>query len=432
MTASLFLRLERWTTGHNRARFQAVLDQGFQGLANVLTLVVLGRSLPADEFGAIGLMLGLYFFVMGFHRSAVVLPYITEHLNNDSRRYHSAWWWLSVIASLIMAALLVAVAGVLHYLAIGQARWLLEPLLLSALITPPMVAAEFVRRWLYKIERAGRAATLSIVFFVVLMTAALLAGRFEPDARTAALAWVAASLAAVIYALPHVRPMAPDSARMAECLERNREFSFWLALTNLPYAVYSSATVVIPIGILSGPTAAGVFTAARTLTNPATSIVSAVDSVDKPKAARAFARGDLAALRHVIARTRRLLIVATGAYLGLIALVAPPLIHLVFHGRFVGIETEVRLLCLAFFLFCLNQPSETLLIVMRESVALFVTRLITAVLTIAALVIGKGWAIEGMVGAIAISQFANLALLIAAERIAVSRYAAREGESATA
>ena len=173
--------------------------------------------------------------------------------------------------------------------------------------------------------------------------------------------------------------------------------------------------MVVLIGICDGPLAAAVFTAARTLTNPAISIVSAVDSIDKPRAARALALDGISGLRVSVMRTRRLLVAVTGSYLAMVALFAEPLLGVAFHHHYTGIGGEVRLLALAFFLFCLNQPSETMLIVLRASATMFVTRSATAVLTLALLIAGSAKGVAGMAIGMAVAQAANLAFLYAAE-----------------
>jgi len=86
----------------------------------------------------------------------------------------------------------------------------------------------------------------------------------------------------------------------------------------------------------------------------------------------------------------------------------------------------VQLLCAAFFLFCLNQPSETLLIVLRASRTMFVTRAATALVTLAALVLAIPHGIPGMAIAIAVSQLANILLLTIAERHALGRLVSSE------
>ena len=104
-------------------------------------------------------------------RSAVVLPYVTEHeafaSPDAAARYHSDWWWLNLAFALALSLALVAIAAGLRIVLPAQA-WLAAPLMLGAAITPPLLAADFVRRWFYKQERAWWAAAVSALFFVAL------------------------------------------------------------------------------------------------------------------------------------------------------------------------------------------------------------------------------------------------------------------------
>lgn len=409
------------------ARLYSVVDQGASGLANIIALAILGRALPVAQFGAIGVMIGLHYFVAGFHRSAIVLPFLTIHHDQPAgaaaRAERSAWWWIALAGALALSAALAISAATLLALAgrLPSANWLIQPLLLASLVTPAMLAAEFTRRWLFQIERADLVAIIALVYFCLLVGGAILAAHVSPDATAGACAWAAASLGAAIPALFILRPMPIQKQDVSRIVREHRGEAGWLAWANLPYAVYGSATIVVLIGMIIGPVAAGVFTAARTLTNPAMSMVSAIDSTDKPRAARALATCGLSGLHHAVTRTRWLIALATGAYLGAVAIWADPLTRLAFHGQYPDITTEVRLLALAFFLAGLNQPSETRLIVLRAGRALLAVRMIIALVALAALLLAAPLGVAGMAAAVAAIQALNLALLHAAERRVMSK-----------
>jgi O-antigen/teichoic acid export membrane protein len=423
--------IERRIGSGTAARLYAVADQGSSGVANIIAFALLGRALPVGQFGAIGMMIGLHYFIAGFHRSAVVLPFTTDHRTDgaatDSHREDTAWWWLG-FALAILLSIAIGLAG----LAVGLVgrtlpswRWLADPLLLTALISPSMLVWEFARRWLYKIERADMVSLCSLAYFLVLAIAAWLVSHHSPSAFAGALGWVAASIAALLLALPTIRPGGVDHAVARRLIRDNRSQAGWLAATNFPYSIYSSASIVVLIGLLVGSVAAAVFSAARTLTNPAISLVSAIDSIDKPRAARAFANDGMAGLKSVVHRSRLSIALATGLYLGLVALFAGPLIAFAFKGQYAGLEREVRLLALGFFLFGLNLPSETMLIVLRAGRTMLTVRTITAVATIAALAIGSAHGVSGMAIAFAITQAANFVLL----RFIEARVGRRAGAS---
>lgn len=408
------------------ARLYSVFDQGASGAANIFALAILGRALPVEQFGAIGMMIGLHYFVAGFHRSAIVLPFLTIHhdqpASDGARAEHSTWWWIALTGALTLsAALAVAAMAVLAMDGrFPSASWLIQPLLLAALVTPAMLAAEFTRRWLFQIERADLVALIALVYFCLLVGGALLAARF-PDAMAGACAWAAASLGAAILALLVLRPTPIRKKDIARIVREHRGEARWLAWANLPYAVYGSATIVVLIGMIVGPVAAGVFTAARTLTNPAMSMVSAIDSTDKPRAVRALAERGLPGLNDAVTRTRWLIALATGAYLGSVAIWAGPLARIAFHGQYPDVTAEVRLLALAFFLAGLNQPSETRLIVLKAGRTMLVVRTIVALGALAALLLAAPWGVAGMAAAVAAVQAFNLALLHAAERHVMSK-----------
>ena len=409
------------------SRLYALADQGSSGVANIIALALLGRVLPVEQFGAIGMMIGLYYFIAGFHRSAVVLPFTTDHRADHqaeaAHREDNGWWWLGLA---LAAALTIATALLgLAVMAAGRiwpaCAWMAEPLLLTALTAPAMLLWEFARRWLYKIERADMVSLCSTLYFLLLTVSAWGVSRVWPSAPTGALAWVVASVGALAIALPILRPAALDRAIAAQLIRDNRADASWLAATNLPYSLYSSASIVVLIGLLVGPVAAAVFSAARTITNPAISLVSAIDSIDKPRAARAYAQRGMAGLRSVVHRSRLSIALATGVYLGLVALFAGPLIALVFKGHYAGLEREVRLLALGFFVFGLNLPSETMLIVLRAGRTMLAIRTVTAIATIVALALGSAYGVSGMAIAFAITQVVNLVLLRWTEEAATRR-----------
>lgn len=417
LVRALLAPVERRIGAGCAARLYALADQGSSGVANILAFAMLGRALPVAEFGAIGMMIGVHYIVAGFHRSAIVLPFTTDQsadLTPAARLAGaSGWWWLSLaLAGLLALALALLGFGVaLAGRALPSWRWLAEPLLLAALVTPAMLTWEFARRWLYKNERADLVSVCSLVYFATLVLVAWAAARHAPTAVAGAAAWIAASLAAFVPAAAALRPAAFDRAAAAARIRNHGAQAGWLAATNLPYSVYSSASIVVLIGLLVGSVAAAVFSAARTLTNPAMSIVTAIDSLDKPRAAAVYAREGIAGLRAVVRRSRRAIALATGLYLGLVALFAGPLVALVFDGQYAGLEREVRLLALGFFLFGLNLPSETMLIVLRAGGTMLAVRSATALATIVALALGSAYGVSGMAIAFSLTQAANLVAL---------------------
>lgn len=409
------------------ARLAAVADQGASGLANVVALALLGRALPQGEFGAVGTMIGLYYILAGFHRSAFVLIFTTSYRSGttpaEDHRENSTWWWLSLGAAVLLSAVLglAALAVTSEPIALSRIGWTALPLALAMIVSPPMLAWEFARRWLYKLERADVVALCSGANLLAQVAVAWFVARHAPTAWTAALAWVVANLLAVCLALPWLRPTAPSREVAASLVKENRAMAGWFAATNVPYSVYSSASIVVWIGLFMHALATAVFTAARTLTNPAVSLVSAIDSIDKPRAARAMAMEGPAGLLRVVRKTRLTIALVTGLYLGAISLFADTLTAMVFAGAYPGLGEEMRILAAGFFFFGLNLPSETMMIVLRAGRTMLAVRCVAATLALIALWIGSGHGIRGMTIAFAVSQGLILLLFQVAERVVLGK-----------
>ncbi|MBW4329899.1 oligosaccharide flippase family protein [Stakelama sp. CBK3Z-3] len=418
--------------GANLAKLQNRLasfaEQGIQGVANVAVNIILARNLTHEGFASIGTMIGIHFFVLGLHRTAIVLPFILDAGGDEDaeRAAERRWWWLNLLSLAVIAAVLAGGSALASYfLTQPSARWFVQGLAHTVLVTPTLLFFEFGRRILYQRRLPITAALASALYMLLLLGIAYLVTRTPTAPAVAALAWVAAGLGGGAVATIAAPPGRPQVIEGIAIWWNNRSFAFWQALTNLPYAVYNSS-VVVAIGMFGGATAAAAYTAARTLTNPAMSMVTAVDSLDKPRAARALVQDGLRGLRHSVGRTRRLLILVTGGYLGMLAIFAGPVLHFAFGDTYDHAVNEIRVLALAFFLMCLNQPSETFLIVLRESKILLVTRMIAAGVALLSLWFASPYGLMGACLALLVTHVINLADLRIGEMICAGRWTRRQ------
>jgi O-antigen/teichoic acid export membrane protein len=363
---------------------------------------ILARGLGREQFGSIGMMLGVYYFVGGFHRANVVLPFIVAAPEDErSGRSLDTWWRINLLwIAIITLALVIATS--LASAVIPNQGWIVRALEYASITTPALLLADFGRRWLYQRQMSATVAMASLVYAVVGAGVALVSFKVRSGWMGVA-AWSVAGLAAFAAARIALPPGPATWRSAAESWFEHRRFGRWLSACHIPYAFYNSSVVVL-IGLFGGPAAAAAYTATRTLTNPALSVVAAVDSLDKPRAARALVTNGLGGLNDSIRRTRRLLASVTGVYLGLMVLIPDLMLSLVFGHAYAGRGMEVRVLAGAFFLMCLNQPSETLLVVLRRGVLMFSIRTLTAVVA----VIGLWWG--GRLGGVLGSALALLGI----------------------
>ena len=408
-------------------RLSSFADQGLQGVANILMSALLARSLSAEQFGSIGVMLGVNYFVFGLHRANIVLPFIVAAAEDEKLgRKSGAWWWASIAFAGLSLVVLAAITGLMAVAARfnPQMDWAVRAMVYSTFSAPAIMFAEFGRRWLYQAKLPATAVLTSVVYSGV-GVGVIFATRSLHSGLVGAAAWTLAGLLGIVPAALAHAPGWPDWRESYRRWRAHAHFAFWQAMAHIPFAIYNSSLVVL-VGALGGHAAAASFTVTRTLCNPAISTVTAVDSLDKPRAARALVSGGLAGVRGSVNRTRLLLATLTGGYLGLVILFAGPLLKLAFGSTYAGHAQEVRLLAVGFFMMCLNLPSETFLIVLRAGRLMFIGRMITAVTTVAMIWFGSHqWGLMGTAGAIVVSQLFNLINLRVSEAIAARGYPAK-------
>ncbi len=405
-----------------------MLDQGFQGIANLGVNALLARSLLKADFASVGLMLGVYFFVLGFHRSNVVVPFILDTSRPGEAAGEDAdrWWWFNLAFIGLIAASLWAVSAVAHLVLPPSSAWVTQALDYAPIVAPCLCLTEFGRRWLYYAGKPVAAATAAFVYFVINILVAMIVLITGAGLGLGVSAWVMAAagyMTVVIWAAP---PLLVAPGRALSVWRPHAQFSGWQMLNHLPYAIYNNSVVLL-IAFFGGATSAAVFSAARTLSSPILSFAAAVDLLDKPRAARALVTDGIAGLKNSIGRTRRLLLLSNGAYTLLILLATRPMLELAFGARYLGHELEVQIVAVGFFLFGLNQPSETMLIVLRASKIMLLTRCIAAVSAVSALaLLAKPFGTGGCAAAIVIVQLINVVGLRLAERHAAGNTAQAE------
>jgi O-antigen/teichoic acid export membrane protein len=161
------------------------------------------------------------------------------------------------------------------------------------------------------------------------------------------------------------------------------------------------------------------------LINPAMAVVSAIDTLDKPRAARALSAGGLSGLHRSIRKTLITVLALTGPYLAVLAAFSTAALHLVFGATFQTYGPGVSLLCLAALFACLNQAPETALIVLKAGQAMFAVRFAAAVFAFGALWLGaRLWGFTGCAAGLLLTNLVNFAALRAVERYAGMRWGA--------
>lgn len=409
-----------------RDRLTAISDQALVGLANFGALAAFARLLPRADFAAIGVAIAIHFVIFGFHRAAIVMPYILSGKDVPDPVPHSAWAWLAMRVSL-GAALLLFITAVGLALA-GASVFAIKCALFAALQSPALLLQEFAKRWLYQHRRFGGVLIASATGFLLTVAGIgliVLSGA-PPMFASAILGLSALAVALVGFLL--CRPSRDGcSVRAATLIGRRREFTLWQSVAHIPYILYNNGYPLL-LALITGPAATASYTALRTLLSPSVSLISAVDSTDKLRAIAAFHEGGPGGAKRSADRTRRLLLALNGPFLLLCAVFASPYQALVL-GPAYHHPVEMAVLAVYCLLLSVNQPFETFLVVQEKARILMVSRCLSAGLAVGGLLLlGPAYGLLGGAIALLVAQACNLAALwwLSQQQLRVPRFQQEE------
>jgi O-antigen/teichoic acid export membrane protein len=403
----------------HRLRSSRVAGLADQALASLVTFgqtLVYARTLAAEEFGLFAMALAAVLVAQILQRTVVVLPMIVAQSEHSHTAVHA--WWRVNAAVLGLTMLAVVSIGMLAH-ASGARSGVVVPLCVAvATALPSILVYEFVRRTLYVQQRKASVLGMSAAHFVLQALGVAVVVRVGGGAWAAMVAVaLAAGAAAVVGAVGLDRTRAADAPGARMLLRRYRSDMGWSLAAAVPYAGFNTALPVL-LGLLSGPAAAGVFTATRLLLAPITTLISAVDSVDKPRAARRLRDDGTAGLKASLLRTVRSLLLLGGGYLLAAGVWAQDILRLLLGADYPLDAGRAWLWLVVGLLMMLGQPLETGMLVMRLMRLYFWTRfaaLVVGMLTLVAtlhrlgyesgiLAMGTAWLVSGTLAALLLAR----------------------------
>jgi O-antigen/teichoic acid export membrane protein len=378
----------------SRMRLWSLVEQGFLSLANFGMAVFLARELPKERWGAFSLGFALLLFAQGFQRALVSIPVATmardRELLAKSLRF---WRRLQTRITWSATALLAAAAGVT--LAVSKTSSLGEALAVAALLVPGYFSLEFWRRMLIQCRDIKAAAAIaSAAFLAVALTVALL-HLLGGGALAAAAGLSACYLLAGAACRVRSQALLPEVQEHVDWSGEVAKFGRWSTLSHVAFSGYNTAIQLI-LSLVAGPAAMGSFAAIRNLTQPINTLIGAVDNLDKPRAARAFAADGFFGLFASLWRTFSTLGLIGGAYLLFCSCTGGYLVQLAYHGRYGHAWNEIWMWCLIAFAMMAVQPLESGLYVAQRTDALFTNRVVSALIGLcAALLAIPVWGVMG-------------------------------------
>ncbi|MBX6322040.1 MAG: lipopolysaccharide biosynthesis protein, partial [Rhodospirillaceae bacterium] len=388
----------------------ALADQGQYAVVRSAAMVLFARWMSVDAFGSFAVGVAIAFTLQSLLAAAITTPFIVAVGSGDeAEREGARWFGLVLLTSAVLT--LALTAGYLLAAHPGATSKWHEALLWSAIMIGPQSVYEFTRRWLYVLNRHRAVLNMSLAFVFVFVagTAATYVGGHRTWQAVASMsAALAAGSAIAAAALPDLRP-----ALSLKCLGPWREhasISFWQGLSVFPSTVTNQAMNII-VAALGSHVGVAVFATMRNLVSPVTSVTRALESIEKPHASRAFARGGYAGLRRAILRGLYLQLALQGPILVGVALFADEILRLCYGHKYAGYGLELRLASLFFVLQILTHSAQVQLTMMRLSRTIFTSASAGAVATLAcAALLIPGYEAAGAFVAVSVGKALSLGL----------------------
>ena len=393
-------------------RVWSLMEQGFHSLANFAMAIFLARELPKESWGAFSLGFALLLFAQGFQRALISIPVATMAHDLDLLSGSLTFWRrLQGRITLCATGALTLAAG-LWFLCGGE-RSVAEALAVSALLAPGYFSLEFWRRVLIQCRdiRGAAAVAGGLLVSVALLMAAL--SFATAGALVAAAGLCACTLLAGAACRLRAGSLLPAPREKLDWSDQVARLGRWSIMSHIAFSGYNTAIQVM-LSLVAGPAAMGVFAAVRNIIQPVNTLIGAVDNLDKPRAARAFAAGGFPELFSSLWRTMSTLALVGGLYLAACAAAGGFLVQIAYQGRYGHSWNEVWLWCLIALAMMAAQPLESGLYVAQRSDALFLNRAISALIGLGAAAVAiPAWGVQGALLGLALGWLSTafLALL---------------------
>lgn len=370
-------------------RYFALVEQALISGGNFLLYLYAARSLSKEAWGELSLALGLVLVIQGFQRAFVTIPMVTSGGQASFAASLAFWKRIQLLVSVVLFVLLaLAYAASLMFFE----QWLQRALAYACCLVIPVFYLEFARR-LTVMSAAMRRLVRMAIAYVVTMAFVLLAAfllQLTGSVWVFVGAMCIAPLASIAAGGIHRSSGTLALTEGAWSSKTLWDFGKWAAASSLAYTGYNFAIQGI-LAAISGPVAVGIFAAARNLTQPVSTLIQAIDTVDKPRAGRAFAEKGIGGLWSVIRKSWAWMLILAVPYLAAIFLFAEEILIFLYGAKYQDATQAVQLWCLVALAMIFAQPLETGLYVVRRPDWLFYGRVLTAIAVLAF----TPWLIQG-------------------------------------
>lgn len=319
--------------------FWAVIDQGLFSSANLLVNILLARWLAPEEYGAFAVAFSIYYLLMNFHTAVLTEPMLVFGAGKYREQFPKylgmliyGHWGLSAVIALLLAvaALLMQSFGSKPMAQALAGLAIASPFLLLLWLTRRASYVETQPQWAALSSGINLVATLAGLF--LLWRAGLLS-----SLSGLALLGVAAIIASLVLLTLHLHPLVwvyAGNPTPAMVLADHWTYGSWNLLGVLAYWA-SGQILILLIPVFLGLAASAAIAAIWNLYRPVSLFMQSLGLVILPIFSRWVNEGRKGKeLRYRAVRLALLVGGAVALYGSLLTIMAKPLLHLLYAGKY--------------------------------------------------------------------------------------------------
>ncbi len=365
-----------------------------------------------EEFGIFSLVVSACLVTQGMQRVVIVIPMIVS-VGSDPRKTGGVWQRVHLYFIAVLLAVLALVLGI-SFLANSASIFHIAALCCACVV--PALLYEFQRRCLFQLGKRPGIVASAIIYFLAICLGVALVTYFKAGVVGGVLAYGAAAAVAAIGGR-YIRGAYPVTSipEIRTQLSPLKGYIGWSIIGFVPYVTYNNGMNII-VGAVGGATMSSVFSATRIFLAPISMLLAAVDSVDKPQAAKRYREHGLAGLRSALFSTRLFLLMIGIPYILLVGFFAEQMVRLLLGVRYIGhVDLVYGWLGVAIFML-IALPQESGLAMLRQSKVLFISRCSAAIASVGIMLmlvhrftylapllgLAGGWAISCIVASVAL------------------------------
>jgi O-antigen/teichoic acid export membrane protein len=317
----------------------AVIDQALFSGSNFVVNILLARWLSPEEYGAFAVALSVFYLLAGFHTAVLTEPMMVFGARKYKKSFRNylgmllyGHWGLSGGIALLLSGVAVVMAGQ-GLGAMSRVLWGL------AIASPLLLLLWLIRRGCYAQTRPEWAAVGSGVNLALVLAGLflLLHVRLLSSLSGLVLLGVAAGVASLAIMLSHLRPCFwgfTKNPTLVMVLSDHWSYGRWIILEGIAYSISAQLWLVL-VPLFLGLHASAALAAIWNLYRPISLFIQTIGLILLPTFANWISEG----IREndFQARVLKLAILfacAAGIYGFILTIVAEPLLHLLYKGKY--------------------------------------------------------------------------------------------------